>query len=139
MDMTKIDNLITLYERRVATLKNLKSLIESDPKLSSEVIQAFAADNIPLTGKGHNSKHRKPGQYDRMVTLLKDGRWRTLPEISKEIDAKKTSIAPYFYDERTKDKFESRRHPKQPRMKQWRLKIESEQDSSEKDTKITNI
>jgi hypothetical protein len=138
MDTTKIDNLIALYEKRVGTLKNLKSLIESDPKLSSEVIQAFSSDNISLTDKRRNSKSKKPGQYDRMVALLKDGRWRTLPEIAKEIDAKKSSIAPYLYDEKTKDKFESRKHPNRPRMKQWRLKIESEQNSPEHDDKTVN-
>lgn len=122
MDVKKIDGLIALYEKRVSALKNLRSLVESDPGLAQEVVQAFMPDSLPLPSTEQLRQPKKAGQYDRIVQFMEGGEWRTLPEIADGINAKKTSIAPYFYRDDTKDKFESRKNPNNLRMMQWRLK-----------------
>ncbi len=122
MNTQKIDNLISFYEKRLSTLRNLKSLIESDPELASEVVRAFMAGNSPAMPVEPVSTQKKASQYDQMLALMKDGEWHTVPEIADAIGAKKHSIAPYLYKDGTKDLFESRKHPGHPRMMQWRLK-----------------
>lgn len=127
MDVKKIDSLIALYEKRVSTLKGLKSLIESDPDLALEVVQAFMPDGSSLGLANHTRTPKKAGQYDKMLKFMKDGEWRTSQEIADGIGEKKTSIAPYLYRDETKDQFDSRKHPERSRMVQWRLKKPPEQ------------
>jgi len=122
MNTQKIDDLIDLYEKRLATLRGLKKLIESDPALASEVVQVFMTNSESLASAERMSTTKKTGQYYKMVEVMKDGVWRTLPEIADTIGAKKHSIAPYLYKADAKDKFESRKHPEKSRMVQWRLK-----------------
>lgn len=122
MNTQKIDDLVTLYEKRLATLRSLKSLIEGDPELASEVLSAFALDCSATEPPKRASRTKKAGQYEQMLELMRDGEWRTLDEIAAAIDAKKHSIAPYLYRDDNKDKFEKQKHPDKLRMIQWRLK-----------------
>jgi|GEM_PF-5543950 len=126
MDTRKIDDLIASYEKRLSMLRQLKGLISSDPELAAEVIQSFG-------GNGTSSTSPKNGQFERMVQLMQDGRWLTLVEIADGIGAKKTSLAPFFYRDATKNRFESRKHPDNTRMFQWRLRQQQSQgDAHEK-------
>jgi len=120
----KIHDLISMYENRIEVLKNLEISIESDPGLTSEVINIFGSNNLSVTNKQNSKKAKKANQYDKILEIMKDGHWRTAQEIADEMKAKKSSIAPYFYYPETKGRFEKRNHPKKPGTKQWRLKKE---------------
>jgi hypothetical protein len=122
MNTQKIDGLIASYEKRITTLRSLKSLIDSEPELAQEVVRALAPEGqLTASGRGMYTP-KKNGQYMQMVEFMKDGQWRTAQEIADGIGAAKHSIVPYLYKDATKETFESRYHPDSSRVKQWRLK-----------------
>jgi hypothetical protein len=123
MDTTRIDKLISLYERRLVALKSLKGMLEDDPELAAEAFPALAPHALPHVGNAPK-EGRRITQRERLMDYLKDGAWRTLPEMADAIGVGKASLAPHLYRER--DLFESRKHPHRPRLRQWRLKQKPE-------------
>jgi hypothetical protein len=118
----KIDGLIATYEKRLATLRSLKSLIDAEPELAQEVVQALMPEGpLSASGRGPYTPKRN-GQYMQMMEFMRDGQWRTSQEIGDGIGAAKHSIVPYLYKDATKNQFESRDNPDHPKEKQWRLK-----------------
>ena len=126
----RLNGLIATYEKRIATLKSLKSMIDADPESAKEVAQALSPEKALLASGSGTYTPRKNGQYAQMVEIMKDGEWRTTQEIADAVGVAKHSIAPYLYKDETKNKFDNRDHPEKPRLKQWRLK-QSEQPKEE--------
>jgi hypothetical protein len=118
----KIDGLIASYEKRITTLRSLKSLMDSEPELAQEFVRALMPEGSIQDSGRSTYTPKKNGQYVQMVEFMKDSEWRTVQEIADGIGAAKHSIAPYLYKDDTKDQFECRDHPDKPRLKQWRLK-----------------
>jgi hypothetical protein len=129
----KIDGLIAAYEKRITTLRSLKSLIDSEPELAQEVVRALMPEgSIHASGRGTYTP-KKTGQYMQMVEFMKDGEWHSGQEIADGIGVAKHSIAPYLYKDDTKDQFECRDHPEKSRVKQWRLKQSEKTGESQQD------
>jgi len=130
--MTKLDTLLEQYKKRVAILTQLRMLVESDPQLAGEIVEALGGSASSAVLPRIRIQHRrsmKSSQLDRALAFMKDGEWRTMSEIADAIHAKRTSLAPNIYRER--DRFEQRKHPQDPRQVQWRLKDESDESENE--------
>jgi len=123
--MNKIEQLIEVYERRLATLKALRTLVTGDPALAAEVVSALTKE-APAQNKDTLWRVKKTTQLDKLTEYLKGGEWRTLPEMAAAVDAGRASIAPYLY--RYPNLFESRKHPEHARMRQWHLKDQSKEN-----------
>jgi len=122
MDMTKINKLINLYERRLVALRSLKGLLEDDPELAAEAFSMLASHTSP-GARNRPPRLRRATQRDKLMDYLKDGEWRTVREMSVGVGADRASIAPHLY--RESELFETRKHPEEPRLRQWRLKSQA--------------
>lgn len=130
--MRKIDQLIVSYEKRLSALKELQSLLGTDPELAAEIASALMPEASAICADF--TKRPRGTQLERLKKYLEDGAWRTTDEMAAGANAAKASIAPYLY--RRAELFESRQHPEQPRKRQWRLraaaaKVQSHEKSPE--------
>jgi hypothetical protein len=118
--MDRIDKLIEAYEGRLTLLRQIRSLMASDPDLAAELLETSKIYSV-------RTRPRAGTQLGRLVDYLKDGKWRTLPEIAEAVGAKGSSLAPHL--SRQVALFEARRYRKNPRMKQWRLRHQHTEDT----------
>jgi len=125
--MKKLDDLIAAYEVRLGTLKNLRSLLATDPDLVAEILSALTSKPSPASAP--SAREKPTTQFGKVVAFLGDGQWRTVLEIADAIHARKTSVAPLFC--RNPDWFEKRKHPEFPGRVQWRLKVQHPQSGKE--------
>ena len=124
--VTSLNDLISRHEARIATLRQLAN----DPAFAAEILSALTSGATPAAPA---SAQEKPmTQLERVLEVLKDGRWRTVAEIASAVQANKTSIAPLFC--RNADRFEKRKHPTLPGRVQRRMKFQPPQDRKDGDT-----
>lgn len=127
--MDDIDGLIALYEKRLSTLKAMKSLMVSDPNLAAEAIAALTGTVAKSRPK--SVRQPKKTQFEKMCDFLGDGRWHTVADIAAGVGADRNSIAPYFYREPSKERFESRKLA--GHRQEWRLKDKASAKESSKE------
>ena len=129
--MTKrLASLFSLYEARLAKLRKLAEIIDSDDEFAQELVDTLSSPPGDATPNGASGptlyRVARGAQIDRLRAYFKDrgNEWSTTSEICKGTGILRSSLAPLL--SRNLERLESRAHPKSLKVKQWRLKSDAQ-------------
>lgn len=122
---SRLESLASRYQRRLDIVQRIQSLVDEDPTLLNELRLTLAGPS-PFTGLPTNTSEGNGNGRTQFETIRdffrsRENRWTDAPTIMARTGLNRGAVSHVLYKGRA-EAFEKMNHPKDGKMKLWRLK-----------------